>query len=155
MSQPSAARIPRPIVTVHGEDVNVEIPRLLTVRAAFLSEGLFDETSGGDPEEEDLYDIEVTDLTDELLEPIGFARLFPSSSSQSWLDEEEEEEAPSGSLPAEKYALALAWSLANAHPSNWSDVCEAARGWDSWMIEDVFERLPPEWTPEVLLPEED
>jgi len=146
-------KVPRPIVTVHGEDVNVEIPRILTVRASFLSEGLFDERTGGDPEEEDLYEIEVADLTDELLEPIGFSRLFPSA-PQSWVDEEEDGEAALR-LPAEEYARALAWDLANAPLCNWPEICEAARGWDSWTVGEIIERLPPEWTPVELLPEED
>jgi hypothetical protein len=49
----------------------------------------------------------------------------------------------------------LAWDLAQAHPSNWTRVCEAAKGWDSWMLEDAFTRLPPEWSPVDLVPDED
>lgn len=145
--------IPRPIVSVHGEDVNVEVPGLLTVRTSFLSEGLFDEATGGDPEEEDLYEVEVTDLKDRLLEPIRFARLFPASHS-SWLDDEEDP-SPAAALPAEGFSLALAWDLTQAHPSNWERVCAAAKGWDSWMFTDALERLPSDWTPEPLFPDED
>ena len=145
--------IPQPIVNVHGEDVDVEIPRLLAVRATYLSEGLFDEWAGGDPDEEDLYEFEVTHARDEILEPITFPRLLPAA-PKAWL-EEEEEEPETGPLPVERFAVALAWELANAHPSNWRRVCEAARGWDPWMIEDALTRIPPEWTPEPLLPDED
>jgi len=145
------ATIPRPIVSVHGEDVDVEVPRLLTIRATFLSEGLFDEWAGGDPEEEDLYEVEVTHERGALLEPITFPRLMLSTSTE-WVDEDDP--APR-QLPMERFLLALAWELANADPSNWLRVCEAARGWDSWMVDDAFNRLLPDWTPEPLLPDED
>jgi hypothetical protein len=142
--------IPRPILSVHGEDVDVEVPRLATLRATYLSEGLFDEWAGGDPDEEDLYEVEVSHLGEALLEPITFPRLMPSS-GRAWPGQDDGEQ----SLPVERFLLALAWELANAHPSNWSRVCEAARGWDSWMIEDALLRIPSEWTPEPLLPDED
>src|SRR4028119_2326894 len=77
--------IPRPFVSVHGEDVDVEIPGLLTIRATYLSEGLFDERAGGDPEEEDLYEVEVTHVEDVLLAPVQFPRLTPSAGPQ-WAD---------------------------------------------------------------------
>ena len=143
--------IPRPIVSVHAEDVDLEIPRLLTIRATFLSEGLFDETAGGDPEEEDMYEVEVTHARDALLEPITFPLLAPST-APGWLADEEE---GSPSLPIERWVLALGWTLANAHPSNWPEVCESARAWDSWMVEDVHALIPPEWTPQPLLPDEE
>jgi hypothetical protein len=145
-------RIPRPIVAVHGEDVDVEVPGAVSVRATFLSEGLFDERAGGDPEEEDLYEVEVTHPGEALLQAITFPRLLPSSSS--WLDEVDED-GPARTVPAERFALVLAWDLAQAHPSNWTRVCEAAKGWDSWMLEDAFVRLPPEWAPVDLIPDED
>ena len=143
-------RIPRPIVSVHAEDVDVEIPGVLTVRASYLSEGLFDECAGGDPEEEDLYEVEVTHARDLLLQPITFPRLGPAA-PKAWVDEDSGPEA----LPAERFALALAWELANAHPSNWRSVCGAAKGWDSWTVEHVLEGTPPDWTPEPLYPDED
>jgi len=148
------AAIPRPIVSVHGEDVDVEIPGLLTLRATYLSEGLFDEWAGGDPDEEDLYEVEVTHARDALLSPILFSRLLPAS-PKSWLDDEDEGLGGPEPLPMERFALALAWSLANAHPSNWAALCQAARGWDPWTLEDTLLRIPPEWTPEPLLPDED
>jgi hypothetical protein len=142
-------RIPRPIVGVHGEDVDVEVPGLVTVRATFLSEGLFDERAGGDPEEEDLYEVEVTHPGVALLQSITFPRLLPSSSS--WLADEDGERH----VPAERFVLVLAFDLAQAHPTNWARVCEAAKGWDSWMLEDAYTRLPPDWTPVELLPDLD
>jgi len=142
--------IPRPFVSVHGEDVDVEIPGLLTIRATYLSEGLFDERAGGDPEEEDLYEVEVTHAEDVLLAPVQFPRLTPAAEPR-WADGED----GGGGLPIEKFLLALAWELAHAHPSNWERVCQAARGWDAWTVEDAAIRLPPEWTPEPLLPDED
>jgi hypothetical protein len=149
-------RIPRPILSVHGEDVDLEVPGLLTIRTTFLSEGLFDELSGGDPEEEDLYEVEVSHPGDALLEPITFPRLMPAS-RPSWEEEipdlDVEDEAASV-LPMERFAMALAWELANADPSNWTVVCQAARGWDSWMVEDALSRLPTEWTPEPLVPDD-
>jgi hypothetical protein len=149
------ARIPRPIVSSHGGDVDVEVPGILLVRASYLSEGLFDERAGGDPEEEDLYEVEVTHLRSELLEPLTFPRLMPSTPGS--FDEElaELDLGVEGGQPMEKFALVLAWELANAHPSNWQRVCEAARGWDAFMLEDALFRLPPDWTPEPLLPDED
>jgi hypothetical protein len=144
--------IPRPIVAVHGEDVDVEVPGVVSVRTTFLSEGLFDERAGGDPEEEDLYEVEVTHPGEALLQAITFPRLLPSSGS--WLDEVDAD-GPGRTVPAERFALVLAWDLAQAHPSNWTRVCEAAKGWDSWMLEDAYTRLPPEWTPEELVPDED
>jgi hypothetical protein len=143
--------IPRPILSVHGEDVDLEIPRLRTGRASFLSEGLFDEWAGGDPEEEDLYEVEVTHERGLLIEPIVFSRLAPAA-PQAWVDDEDTGPAV---LPMERFVLALGWHLANADPENWRAVCEAARGWDSWTVEDLLTRVPPEWTPEPLLPDED
>jgi len=149
------AAIPRPVVGVHGEDVDVEVPGLLRLTASFLSEGLFDEEAGGDPEEEDLYEIEVQHLGDALVEPITFPRLFPASPSDLLEDVEEADESEQAALPAERFLLALAWQLANADPSAWEELCEAARVWDSWTVEDVFTAIPPEWTPETLWPEDD
>ena len=63
--------VPRPIISVFGEDVDVELPGLLRLSASFLSEGLYDEEAGGDPEEEDLYEVEVTHACDALIEPIS------------------------------------------------------------------------------------
>jgi hypothetical protein len=146
--------VPRPILTVHGEDAILEIPGLLTLRAGFLSEGLFDPDAGGDPDEEDLYDVEVTHARDEILEPISFPRLMPASSRAFPAEEEWDDEAPAN-LPIERFLLVLAWELAHAHPTNWEDVCESARGWDSFMLEDALIRIPPEWTPQALLPELD
>ena len=142
--------VPRPFVSVHGEDVDVEVPGQLTIRATYLSEGLFDERAGGDPEEQDLYEVEVTHADDALPTPVQFPRLMPASGPR-W-------DAPddgSDALPMERFLLALAWELAHAHPSNWERVCQAARGWDSWSIDDAISRLPLEWTPEPLVPDED
>ena len=59
------------------------------------------------------------------------------------------------SIPMERFMLVLAWELANAHPSNWQAVCDSAKGWDTFMLEDAMIRMPSEWTPEPLLPDED
>jgi hypothetical protein len=131
--------------------VDVEVAGLVTIRATYLSEGLFDERAGGDPEEEDLYEIEVTHPGELLLQAITFPRLLPASAA--W--EVDEDEPAMSQLPVERFVLVLAWDLANAHPSNWARVCEAARGWDSWMLEDAFSRLPSDWTPQDLMPDED
>ena len=144
-------RVARPILSVHGEDVDVEVPGSVIVRATFLSEGLFDERAGGDPEEEDLYEVEVSHPGEALLQTITFPRLLPSGTS--WLDEEDG--TGTRQLPVERFALVLAWDLSQAHPSNWRRICEAARGWDSWMLEDAFSRLPSDWTPQELIPDED
>jgi hypothetical protein len=141
--------LPRPIVSVHGEDVDLEIPGVVSLRATYLSEGLFDELAGGDPAEEDLYEVEVTDLRYRLFEPITFARLSPSMSRQ-WLDEVE-----AGPSPMEQFLTALGWALAHADPSAWRDVCDAYRGWDSWSVEDALLRLPEYWQPEPLVPDSD
>lgn len=144
--------VARPILSVHGEDVDVEVPGAVTVRATFLSEGLFDECAGGDPEEEDLYEVEVSHPGGGLLQSLTFPRLLPSGSS--WLNLDDED-GGSRQLPVERFALVLAWDLAQAHPSNWRRICEAARGWDSWMLEDAFSRLPSDWTPQELVPDEE
>jgi hypothetical protein len=149
-SEPSSQRLPRPIVSVHGEDVDLEVPGLVSLRASYLSEGLFDELAGGDPAEEDLYEVEVTDLRYRLFEPFTFARLSPSSTGREWL--EETESAP---LPMESFLLALGWTLANADASTWREICDAYRVWDSWTIEDALQRLPEYWQPEPLLPDLD
>lgn len=143
--------IPRPILSAHAEDVDLEIPGLLNIRASFLSEELFDERAGGDPDEEDLYEVEVTHQGEALIEPITFPRLMPSS-SPAWM---EDDGGPEPQLPMERFVRALGWELANAHPSNWRAVCQAARGWDAWTLEDALLRIPPEWTPEPLFPDED
>jgi hypothetical protein len=142
--------MPRPIVSVHGEDVDLEVPGIVTLRATYLSEGLFDELAGGDPAEEDLYEVEVTDLRYRLFEAFTFARLSPSSSGREWL--EESEAAP---LPMEQFLLALGWALANSDPSTWREVCDAYRVWDSWSVEDAVMRLPEYWQPEPLVPDLD
>lgn len=146
--------IPRPILSVHGEDADVEVPGLLMARASFLSEGLFDTEAGGDPDEEDLYEIEVTHARDALLEPLTFPRLMPST-SRAFPDEEDDLDALPENLPIERFLLVLAWELANAHPTNWENVCAQARGWDTWMLEDALNRIPTEWTPVPLIPDED
>lgn len=145
--------IPRPILSVHGEDVDVEVPGLLTIRAAFLSEGLFDEEAGGIPEEEDLYEVEVTHARDVLLQPILFARLMPASSREMPDEWHDETEFAGPELPIERFLLLLAWELASAHPTNWQEVCDRARLWDSWTLEDGLYRMPPEWTPVPLIPD--
>lgn len=145
---------PRPIVSVHGEDVDVEVPGLAFLRSTYLSEGLFNELSAGDPDEEDLYEVEVTHAGEGLLQPITFPRLLPAS-SRAFPGEDWDDDALPVSLPMERFLLLLAWELANAHPSNWTRLCEAARGWDSWMIEDGLVRIPTDWTPQPLLPDED
>jgi hypothetical protein len=139
---------PRPILTAQGEDVYVEVPGVLTIRASFLSEGLFDEASGGDPEEEDLYEVEVTG--ESLPLALSFPRFAPSA--PEWDPTVEGEAQP---LPMERFALLLAWQLANAAPEQWEEVCAAARRWDSWLIEDGLQNLPSDWTPEPLLPDLD
>ncbi|HEU4753781.1 MAG TPA: hypothetical protein VFU47_11795 [Armatimonadota bacterium] len=147
---------PRPILSVHGEDADVEVPGLLTIRASFLSEGLFDPEAGGLPDEEDLYDIEVTHARDELLEPITFPRLMPATSRR--FPEEDDFDALeelTADLPIERFLLVLAWELAHAHPTNWENVCRQAKGWDAWTLEDAMNRIPAEWTPVQLLPDED
>src|SRR5688572_24120456 len=116
-------RLPRPILSVHGEDVNLELPGLLTIRTTFLSEGLFDEQAGGDPEEEDLYEVEVTHHGDALLEPITFPRLMPAA-SRAFPGADEDDFGLPENLPMERFVLALAWNLAHADPSNWALVCE-------------------------------
>ncbi len=143
--------IPRPILTVHAEDVDLEIPGLLNIRATFLSEGLFDERSGGDPDEEDLYEVEVTHQGEALLQALTFPRLA-ASPPKEWADATDAELA---SLPMERFVLALGWELANADPSNWPRICDAARTWDAWTLEDALLRIPSEWTPETLLPDLD
>jgi hypothetical protein len=150
--------IPRPIVSVHGEDVDVEVPGVVSARASFLSEGLFDPEAGGDPDEEDLYEVEVTHPRDFLPQPIVFPRLMPAS-SRRFPGEDDDldvglEELPD-SIPIERFMLVLAWELANAHPTNWLAVCENAKGWDSFMMEDAMIRMPSEWTPEPLIPDDD
>ena len=147
--------IPRPVVSVHGEDVDVEVPGILTLRASFLSEGLFDTEAGGNPDEEDLYEVEVTHARDVLLQPIIFARLMPASSRELPDEWTEDAELAGPELPIERYLLLLAWELANAHPTNWQELCDRARVWDSWTLEDGLYRIPPEWTPAPLLPDED
>jgi hypothetical protein len=147
-------KIPRAIVGVHGEDVDLEVPGFFRLTATFLSEGLFDEEAGGDPGTEDLYEVELIPFSDSLLERATFPLLLPASSRRLPEDVFEFDEAPA-QLPVERFLMALAWDLARAHPENWAQVCEAARHWDSWMIEDILLQIPPEWTPEVLLPDDE
>ena len=60
-----------------------------------------------------------------------------------------------GLSPGQRFVLVLAWDLANAHSSNWDSICQAARSWDAWTLEDAAYRMPPEWTPQDLLPDDD
>jgi hypothetical protein len=139
--------LPRPHLSVHGEDVTVEVPGVVTVRAAFLSEGLFGDNGDGLPEEDDLYEIEVASGADDGQAPLSFPLLTPASSRRF----PEADEAPAEfetALPVERFLTALAWELANAHPENWAELCQAARGWDRWRVEDTLARLPLGWVPE-------
>lgn len=128
-------RLSPPFVTLHGGDAFLELPGLLQLRASFLSEGLFDEDAGGDPAEEDLYEIELTCLRGLLPEELSFSRLLPAA-PQSWLDESDE------ASPVERFLLVLAGELAQAPVSRWPEICRAARAWDPWMIADALDRLP-------------
>lgn len=149
------AQIPRPILSVHGEDVDVEVPGILMLRASFLSEGLFDTEAGGNPDEEDLYEVEVTHARDVLLQPIVFARLMPASSREMPDEFDDRTDFAGPELPIERFLMLLAWELANAHPTNWQEICDRARLWDGWTLEDGLFRIPPDWTPVPLLPDED
>lgn len=137
-------RPPRPLLATQGEDVYLEVPGVLAIRATYLSEGLFDEAAGGDPEEEDLYEVEVSG--EALPLPLTFSRLAPAAPG---LDLVEETGEP---LPMERFALLLAWQLAASEPGEWEEICAAARGWSAWTIEDGLDRLPTDWSPEPLLP---
>ena len=132
--------------------MDLEIPGILALRATFLSEGLFDENSGGDPDTEDLYEVELTSAGEELLEPIQFSQLAPASHCDT-LGLEEEGSRPC--LPMEQFLLALAWELGNADPAVWALLCERARNWDPWTLEDILYRIPSTWAPVDLLPDED
>ncbi len=136
---------PRPHLSIHADDVDLEIPGVLTLRATFLSEGLFDEGSDGDPAEEDLYEVEVSSAGEELVEPIVFPRLSPVRLPFDTLDD------PLGGEMG-RWVLALGWQLAASHPERWRSLCESARWWDAWAAEEILARLPSEWTPTPLIP---
>lgn len=130
--------LPRPRITIRGEDADLELPGILLLEASYLAEGLYDPTAGGMPDEEDLYEVEATHLGGGRSSPVRFAVLLPAArpgwpSGLEELSARELEELPQR-LPIESFLLALAAALFHADPARWEAVCEEARHWDpAWL----------------------
>jgi hypothetical protein len=134
-----------------GEEVSVTVPGVVSVRGTYVAEGLYDASAGGDPDVEELYEFEVAGARGPHWEPLTFPRLLPGA-PPAWEAGEAGALQPSA---AERYALALAWSLSQSSPAVWPELCEASRGWDAWMVEELLDRIPASWTPVPLCPEEE
>jgi hypothetical protein len=153
--QPSDSAAPVLTLTASDEEVLLRVSGFVVLRAAYEAEGYYDESAGGDPQEQDLYRVEVLDapraaraveamegdsvgplvdlgLTDALL-----WRLFPAA---RW--------APDADPLAlvERYLLILAHALSEeVRPVARQLLLESSANWSPEVVMDAFQSLPPEW----------
>jgi hypothetical protein len=137
------------------EEVVLHVRGFAVLRATYEAEGYYDEAADGDPEEQDLYLIEVLDaprtadtgeaVEDEAVWPLaelGLAenslrRLFPAA---RWADEAR------GAPLAAQYLLVLARALTEAAGAPQRQrLLSASAGWAPAVIADAFEALPADW----------
>jgi hypothetical protein len=137
------------------EEVVLHVRGFAVLRAAYEAEGYYDEEADGDPEEQDLYLIEVLDapratraaeavegeavwpLADLGLADPTLRRLFPVAGEAADLDE---------LAPVEQYLLVLADALAEEdEPAARQRVLTASAGWSPAVIADAFQALPARW----------
>jgi hypothetical protein len=137
------------------EEIVLHLPGFAVLRAGYEAEGYYDETADGDPEEQDLYRVEVLDAplrgrAAEALEgePVGplanlglteptVWRLLPSA---RWTPDADPLSLVKG------YLLVLAHALCReARPGTRQRLLESSAGWAPEVIVDAFQSLPAEW----------
>lgn len=143
------------MLAASDEEVVVHVRGLVVLRATYEAEGYYDETADGDPEEEELYVIEVLDapratraaetMGGEAVWPIAnlgltdpvLRRLFPVA---DWQSEGE------GLSLVEKYLLVLAHALREENePEARQRLLTASAAWSPAIIADAFQELPARW----------
>jgi hypothetical protein len=144
-----------PTLLSSDEEVVLHVRGFAVLRAVYEAEGYYDETADGDPEEQDLFRIEVLDATRATdaaeavegasvwpLAELGLThtevrRLFPAS---RWTATGEP------SALAAQYLLALARALTDAAtPAGRERVLEESVGWPAAVIQDCCHALPRAW----------
>ena len=143
------------VMIVSDDEVIVYVRGLAVLRAAYEAEGYYDEAADGDPEEQDLWHIEVLDRTRsvEAAEALGgrplgplaalgltesrLHRLFPAS---HWTSSQ------SGPASVARYLLVLAHALAGASgPTERQRVLTASVLWLPEVIDDMAGSLLASW----------
>jgi hypothetical protein len=137
------------------EEVILHVRGFAVLRAAYEAEGYYDEAADGDPEEQDLYLIEVLDaplatraaeaLEGEAVWPLAdlgltdpaVRRLLPAA---RWTA------AAAGPPLVARYLLVLARALhEEVRPEARQRLLQASAAWSPAAITDAFESLPAEW----------
>jgi hypothetical protein len=140
---------------VSDEETVLHAPGFAVLRASYEAEGYYDEAADGDPEEQDLYRIEVLDapratqaaearggeavwpLADLGLTDPSLRRLFPAA---RWSAED------TGPSLVARYLLVLAWALQQeARGDAAQELLSASAGWSPAAIADAYEALPAGW----------
>jgi len=143
------------MLAASDEGVVLHVRGFAVLRATYEAEGYYDETADGDPEEEELYLIEVLDaplatraaeaMDGEAVWPLAhlglsdpvLRRLFPVAEGQS--------DAEELSI-VEKYLLVLAHALESERaPAARQRLLAASAGWSPAVIADAFHELPAGW----------
>jgi hypothetical protein len=142
-------------LSASDEEVVLHVRGYAVLRATYEAEGYYDETADGDPEEQDLYLIELLDapramraaealdgkavwpLADLGLCAATLQRLFPAV---RWT-------AAAAGLPlVAQYLLVLAWAMQDeARPEARYRLLRASAGWSAAVIADAFAALPAGW----------
>jgi hypothetical protein len=152
---PLTAADPAPSLRSSEEEVVLHLHGFAVLRAIYEAEGYYDEGADGDPEEQDLYCIEVldalraTDAAEALegeavwplvalgLTDVTVRRLFPAA---RWSPERD------ALTLARQYLLALAHALLDAtSPAGRQRALEESVGWSPAVILDRAEALPLAW----------
>jgi hypothetical protein len=157
--QPSGApkeRICHPAsLNASDEEVVLHVRGFAVLRAIYEAEGYYDEAADGDPEEQDLFLIELLDaprasraaealdgravwpLADLGLCAATVRRLFPAA---RWTAE------AAGPPLVAQYLLMLAWALQEeARPETRYRLLQASATWSPAAITDAFQSLPARW----------
>jgi hypothetical protein len=156
MSLEEEERMKSPIaLRASDEEVVVHVRGFAVLRATYEAEGYYDETADGDPEEQDLYLIEVLDarratraaeaVEGEAVWPLAdlglgdpmLRRLFPVAGEDSEVEE---------LTLVEMYLLVLAVALQEEdEPVARQRLLMTSAGWSSAVIADAFQALPARW----------
>jgi hypothetical protein len=142
-------------LSASDEEVVLHVRGFAVLRAIFEAEGYYDEAADGDPEEQDLYWIELLDaprasraaeaLDGQAVWPLAdlglcaatLRRLFPA---ERWTAE------PAGPALVTQYLLVLAWALQDElHPDARHRLLQASATWPPAAITDAFLSLPAAW----------
>lgn len=114
-------------VEVLGDEVELRLPGMLTLRAEFVAEGYYAEGADGDPPEQDLFQIDVTMPESTAgVEPFSYPLLLPATPPDGAGDLAESD----ASAWLHRYLLTLAQRLSTAPPAEWETICDASRAWE-------------------------